>query len=109
MYIIEQRYHGHWEPVPNGEFGYRDAAESAMGELYDMGWHSLRIVEEIRDPYPPGLNSESARVAYDVPRSSAGSVIAELRRILDLCVDWGTPEAETLRDQCRDYLEDLGA
>jgi hypothetical protein len=24
-------------------------------------------------------------------------------------VDWGTPEAETLRDQCRDYLDDLGA
>jgi hypothetical protein len=106
MFIIEGLYSGQWEPVPNGEFGYRDAAESAMGELYDMGWHSLRIVEEIRDPYPPGLDSESAHEAYDGPRAQ---VIAELRRILDLCVDWGTAEAENLRDECRDYLDDLGA
>jgi hypothetical protein len=106
MYIIEQRYHGRWEPVPNGEFGYRDAAESAMGELYDMGWINLRITEEVREPYPPGLNSESAHEAYDGPRAQ---VIADLRRILDLCVDWGTAESENLRDECRDYLDDLGA
>jgi hypothetical protein len=106
MYIIEQRYHGRWEPVPNGEFEARDAAESAMGELYDMGWHSLRIVEELRDPYPPGLTGESAHYACDGPRDQ---VIADLRRILDLCVDWGTAEAENLRDECRDYLDDLGA
>jgi hypothetical protein len=106
MYIIEQLYHGHWEAVPNGEFGYRDAAESAMGELYDMGWINLRITEEAREPYPPGLTGESAYYACDGPRDQ---VIAELRRILDLCVDWGTTEAENLRDECREYLDDLGA
>jgi hypothetical protein len=106
MFIIEQRHRYGWDAVPNGEFGYRDAAESAMGELYDMGWCHLRIVEELRDPYPPGLDSESAHEAYDGPR---GQVIADLRRILDLCVDWGTAESENLRDECRDYLEDLGA
>ncbi len=106
MYIIEQLYHGHWEAVPNGEFGYRDAAESAMGELYDMGWHHLRIVDEARAPYPPGLDSESAHGVCDGPRDQ---VIADLRRILDLCVDWGTAEAENLRDECREYLDDMGA
>jgi hypothetical protein len=107
MYIIEQRTRYGWEAVPNGDFETWDEAEAAMGELYDrLGWHSLRIVEEIRAPYPPGLTESSAQDAYDGPR---GQVIAELRRILDLCVDWGTAEAENLRDECREYLEDMGA
>lgn len=107
MFTIEQLSRYGWEPIPNGDFQTRADAESAMQELHDtLGWHDLRIVEELRNPYPPELDSESAHEAADGPR---GQVIAELRRILDLCVDWGTPEAEILRDECRDYLEDLGA
>ena len=106
MYTI---CHFDGEPVINRDFRTREDAESAMLDLYDRGHVNLQILEEVRDPYPPGLTEDSARIAYDVPRSSAGSVIAELRRILDLCVDWGTPQAEDLRDECREYLEDMGA
>jgi hypothetical protein len=94
------------QPVIDQEFKTRDAAESVIGDLYDRGYINLYVVEEGRDPYPPGLNSESAHEAYDGPRDQ---VIADLRRILDLCVDWGTAEAENLRDECRDYLDDMGA
>jgi hypothetical protein len=55
-------------------------------------------------PLPDGLTGDSAHYACDGPRDQ---VIAELRRILDECVDWGTPEAENMRDECREYLEEL--
>jgi len=94
------------QPVIDQEFKTRDAAKSVIGDLYDQGHINLYVVEEARDPYPPGLTGESAYYACDGPRDQ---VIADLRRILDLCVDWGTPQAEILRDECREYLEDMGA
>jgi len=103
MYTI---CHFDGEPVINRDFRTREDAESAMLDLYDRGHVNLQILEEVRDPYPPGLTSTSAHDASNGPRDQ---VIAELRRILDLCVDWGTPQAENLRDECRDYLEDMGA
>jgi hypothetical protein len=103
MYTICNFY---GQPVIYQDFPTREEAESAMGDLYDQGHINLRIVEEVRNPYPPGLTGESAHYACDGPRDQ---VIAELRRILDLCVDWGTPQAEILRDECREYLEDMGA
>jgi hypothetical protein len=103
MYTI---CHFDGQPVINLDFKTREEAEIAMGHLYARGHINLQIREDARAPYPPGLDSESAHEAYDGPR---GQVIAELRRILDLCVDWGTAEAENLRDECRDYLDDMGA
>jgi hypothetical protein len=81
-----------------------------LGDIHEEDFWAFAVqAAENPQAYPDGLHEKSARVAYDVPRSSAGSVIAELRRILDLCVDWGTAEAENLRDECREYLDDMGA
>ncbi len=78
-----------------------------LGDIHDEDFWAFAVqAAENPQAYPDGLTGESAYYACDGPRDQ---VIADLRRILDLCVDWGTAEAENLRDECREYLDDMGA
>jgi hypothetical protein len=78
-----------------------------LGDIHEEDFWAFAVqAAENPQAYPDGLTATSARDACNGPRDQ---VITELRRILDLCVDWGTAEAENLRDECRDYLDDMGA
>lgn len=76
-------------------------------DILECNWlYFVTYAAENPQPFPDGLTGESAYSACNGPR---GQVIVELRQILDACVDWGTPEAENMRDECREYLEEREA
>lgn len=86
-------------------FGGEDTRDILEGTwLYFVAYAA-----ENPQPLPDGLTCESALDAVRDEQPCTDMAVRELRRILDEVVDWGTPAAEDLRDDCRRYLEELEA